>query len=658
MIKTTTFLDSLKLLTDLGYKHGLDASVYEEKLSRFLLFTTQNFVAFHQPEHLHQLLDSFGFMPLIHKCPNIIRVFEVLILGEFIRRNSIDVSFYDRMLLNGNTCQKLTTADKTYKTAEGTTSSGHVGLPMAASAGRGSTETYVNNFQVAPTFDIVYWTGQAELDNYIKWSLIFHYNLSVFDKMTQFQRLIMLTLCNYLVKKGDYIRNMYRKLTGTRYRRDNQPILGDYLENFENCNLTGYKMMAKYNLKPFLLELNGKPGIGKSDFVDFLASFMHELFPFYEASDMLYSRVNDKYWNGYKQQPIVLFDDQNQNARLKYDLDNEIIALGSGKFVHPPMAFDKDTKFSSIFVVFTTNKRIIHTTRADKGAIDRRLNVRVCEPLSELGAYAPCEFGGEKWIYKNNVEFHPFNLQLNGQSFMVTLFDFISNLYKQRSLQFSTRKLFYYLNSFVTSIDNPSFEDLLNLQFEEIEVQKVEACPLLEQKVYFAGSCEKSPSMVPLICKISRDVSDDVRKLDATGMFTSGGAWRSVFSACSNLIGLKSLACQFSQELTFIWQSSTSIQNEICMGHGEIRVSVLYKENDKYVLARMWVYNYLTRTFYKSAHLMEETSESLLAGEILRVFDIIMPLIAEYGWRFHEATASKILLSNCGYRTIYRNLRR
>lgn len=249
------------------------------------------------------------------------------------------------------------------------------------------------------------------------------------------------------IRDRSYIVQLMKSLVGSRFRRGNQYVLGDYIENLIRFNVDRSQELSKYKLIPFMIELNGKPGIGKSTFVDFLCELINKLFPFYDEQDAIYNRVNDKFWNGYKQQPVVLYDDQNQNRELRYNLDNEIIQLGSGQFVHPPMAFEKNTKFSSLFVVFTTNKRILETTKVNKGAISRRVKTYFCEPKSDLGTYVSNEIEGEKWVYDDDVFLNPFNLEFNGEEFVHVIFDFMSFMTKQRSMRFDKTSIFYYFGS-------------------------------------------------------------------------------------------------------------------------------------------------------------------------------------------------------------------
>lgn len=440
-------------------------------------FTNENLMEFNTPEDLSKLYQSYSVDEFLDKVPGYDRILSIIILKEFLKVNSLDYDFIEKSSFPK---EHIADSPKTFKVSE------NFGLGVA---GTGASQTYETNFSIVPTFDKWWKTGHDEIDNYVKYSIIFQHNVLNFKKMTKFQRLSLIQLSQYLTKKSAYVSQAMKGLVGSRYRRGNQYILGDYLENFIRFNSMKSSEFSSFKIIPFLIELNGKPGIGKSTFVDFLCETMHTIFPFYDEQDAVYNRVNDKFWNGYKQQPVVLYDDQNQNRELRYNLDNEIIQLGSGQFVHPPMAFEKNTKFSSVFVVFTTNKKILLTTKVNKGAISRRIKTYTCEPLSNLGEYTENEIEGEKWTYYPEVIQHPFNLEFNNQQFSHVIFDFLSTMTNQRSLNFETKSMFYYINSFSRktkrtideALDDFDFKPSLNAK--DIPKQQLERRFLQKKRV-------------------------------------------------------------------------------------------------------------------------------------------------------------------------------
>lgn len=103
-------------------------------------------------------------------------------------------------------------------------------------------------------------------------------------------------------------------------------------------------------------ELVGKSGIGKSQSVQSLGRILQALIPFIPSHELVYTRANDYWWNGYVGQPIVLYDDFTHiTKKMKFDLVFELISIGSGTLRNPPMAFAKDMLFGSTLVVVTSN---------------------------------------------------------------------------------------------------------------------------------------------------------------------------------------------------------------------------------------------------------------------------------------------------------------
>lgn len=270
------------------------------------------------------------------------------------------------------------------------------------------------NHNIVPSLKIQYTTGVDIVDEYIKNSLILNHYYEKTD-LSVFQKFQIQSMAAYLSNSTLCLRNIMKSLNGTQFMRGEQNIMNDYIQNLINNNQMIRKQLCSETLIPYCIELNGVAGIGKSTFVELLAKLMQTILPFYSSDRMVYSRVNDKFWNGYTQQPIILYDDSNQNEKMLFNLDNEIIAIGSGQLVHPPMAFEKNTKFSSIFVVYTTNTPLIETTHADKGAISRRVHTVKVTPKSYLGSFTIDNFG-EKWRYHPNIKKNVYNIEFDGES--------------------------------------------------------------------------------------------------------------------------------------------------------------------------------------------------------------------------------------------------
>lgn len=290
-----------------------------------------------------------------------------------------------------------------------------------------SSRTKEKNHRIFPTLDIQVITEDSRVDEYIQNSLFLNHYFTIFETCNKLQKLQLKFLVDSLMARAPAITRIVNSAVNTKFRINNQSVMSDYISNLTYNNDKIYKQLLNFKIIPYCLELNGIPGVGKSTFVDALSKVLLEIFPFLNSDNAVYNRVNDKFWNGYHGQPIVLYDDSNQNDKMLYNLDNEIIAIGSGQFVHPPMAFEKDTKFASIFVCFTTNKPIIETTKAEKGAISRRLHTVSVVPKSNLGTLVS-DIYGQKFVYHPGVKQDVFNLQFDGNSVLYVLNSFLEKV--------------------------------------------------------------------------------------------------------------------------------------------------------------------------------------------------------------------------------------
>lgn len=585
--------------------------------SDMLKFTSNHFINHHEDEHYLKILRRFGFEKHAEKYDKAILI---MILKCFVKENSLDTKFIDSTEFPK---EHLVEAGSTYIVSENF----NAGVTVAGAAVQSE-----KNHCVAPTFDKLYITGHSELDNYIRWTLIFRHNFQDFGKASKFQKLVLLQLNQYLAKKIGHVARLYREQAGSRFKRNGQLVLGDYLENLMRYNLSKFQKLQKYKMIPYLLEMNGKPGIGKSSYVDFLSSLLHVIFPFYEESDMVYTRVNDKFWNGYKQQPLVLYDDQNQNKELRYNLDNEIIALGSGQFVHPPMAFEKDAKFSSLFVVFTTNKRLLQTTKADKGAIDRRVHTYQCEPHFHLGSYFPSEFGGEYWKYDDDVILNPFNLKMNGRNFVFNIYDFLHFIYGQRNLQFEEKSQLYYLKERETK-QQLSFDELLNKQQKPVErlvSQFAVRSQAMIQKFPQEKLKEKDETFLSMF-RVDNEVDSFNRKISQIQNLKTTGFWAS--KRCDPVIDtLKAISKDFktidpSRAICTTWNSKAVFESGKNVVHLKYEITedgtptilvTVVSVNDRKIIEFFWLFNLDTGVLtiptceYKDYVAIKDISKQLL----------------------------------------------
>lgn len=200
-------------------------------------------------------------------------------------------------------------------------------------------------------------------------------------------------------------------------------IMVDFL-NGELDNINKLSSSNDFNMIPnSIIELVGKPGSGKSMSVRALSILLQSFFPFLGYDDLVYSRANDYWWNGYKGQPIVLYDDFTHARRLKFDFVREIIDIGSGVMQTVPMAFIKDMKFTSFLTIITSN--IPFMTKVPEASVDavrRRMDSSVWKPLVGVAE----ETHG---IYKYNTMGYLLNSITNGD---LTCFDLFKNIFKKK----------------------------------------------------------------------------------------------------------------------------------------------------------------------------------------------------------------------------------
>lgn len=169
-----------------------------------------------------------------------------------------------------------------------------------------------------------------------------------------------------------------------------------YLTKCEKFINEQYCEMNIDNTRVQIHELVGKPGCGKSRSVDAMYAMLKVFFPVLDRDDLIYVRTNDYWWNGYNGQPIIVYDDMMHNRRLKFDLNFELISIGSGTLRKPPMAFEKDMVFGSSFCYASNNIPIItKVSRPETAmALKRRIISQVVKPMEGFA-----EFNGDYWKF-------------------------------------------------------------------------------------------------------------------------------------------------------------------------------------------------------------------------------------------------------------------
>lgn len=633
--------EKMKNVADLGDVWS-DKTQLITRFRKMLTFLCENFTEYHSEENLQEILSFFNFKLFFDQYPEYLRVLHVLILKSFCERNSLNENAFNQMKI-----EHLTEASQEIRVTSN--------YSVSATVAGGGTNYEVNQ-QKPATYEIVYMTDHPEIDNFIKYSFILKHNYEIFQKSTHFQKLLMVQLSQYLVKKSNYIMNLYKNLHGTRFRRAGQYILCDYLENFQRVNFKIHTELQKYKITPFLFEMNGKPGIGKSSYVDFLSAFLHQVFPFCDASDMVYNRVNDKFWNGYHQQPIVLYDDQNQNRELRYNLDNEIISLGSGQFVHPPMAFEKETRFSSLFVCFTTNTKLLETTKANKGAIARRIHTYQCEPEESLGTYVTSDLEGEHWQYDEDVIYNPFNILFNGLPFIHNLFDFLRYLTKQRTLQFGQQVIsMWYVNS--RNVKKVVTLQLLLENYEAVEHNPVQLPKAQQLSALRALSINTKTLTKTSIKKVSDllniehpDVEANMQQLQSFNMKAMLASY-SMDSVSKQLKYYSDLVDHFDvpEKRTLKYHELFKQSEEVFMLPGDEKKSLMFRSSpttieiyyayqhyDKTVINYCWIYDVQKRVLYTPV-------KDLLVGiERDRVKTYVVQMVERWSLAFGRSFSASI----------------
>lgn len=492
---------------------------------------------------------------------------EQFLLYEFFRSNSLN---FDSSLLNledlkFDTAKEIVTTtshNQVDPTTLGYALQVGKAVPALGNTIAGTNTTHKTmeiNYMLKPTFDVAYQIGNKIVDQFIRDAhFLVRYSNSKVSKFQEFQlRFLAVNLCARI----QVIRKEMQFMRNSKVFKNNKNILTDYLENLFSKCLDVLATFKNKKLIPYMVELNGTPGVGKTTFVELLSQMLREVLPFYSEDFMVYSRVNDKFWNGYRQQPIVLYDDQNQTDHMLYNLDNEIVSIGGGQFVYPPMAFEKETLFGSIFVVFTTNTPIIETTKVNKGAISRRVEFVSVEPKSNLGEYI--DEGNIYWKYYSDVVENPFNILFNGNSPCSILQAFLNKMFKQIQEVKETNPFelafIEYSRKFEECETEKAFHEQLDLFYRDIKCEQ-----MFHGKLVLVEEFKVPP--VRAECGIRNNVSfssEVVREiLEAKTVSTSG----------SNILSRKTInACTSEVESSLLSLSNRRKNKEFKIGDDNVK---------------------------------------------------------------------------------------
>lgn len=212
-------------------------------------------------------------------------------------------------------------------------------------------------------------------------SVYFHTDLPEISKMF---------LIRYLKGKIKYILDYTNKNESFHLRGKN--CLFNHFKYLERTIDKEFNNYSKIRIQ--IHEILGRSGIGKSVSIDSIKYLLYSMLPFINFDDLVYVRANDYWWNNYCGQPIVLYDDIGHSKKSKIDFCHELIAVGSGTFKSPPMAFLKDMPFTSSLVFITGNFPIITTTNNSETAcaLSRRIVSNQYLPLDGLGEIINCKY--------------------------------------------------------------------------------------------------------------------------------------------------------------------------------------------------------------------------------------------------------------------------
>uniref|UniRef100_A0AB38ZKC6 Genome polyprotein n=1 Tax=Suncus murinus associated picornavirus 2 TaxID=3139569 RepID=A0AB38ZKC6_9VIRU len=136
---------------------------------------------------------------------------------------------------------------------------------------------------------------------------------------------------------------------------------------------------------PFMVYLYGPPGVGKSDLVDQLAALLlgAQNRSYVPERDRYSKPPSSEYWEGYRQQPVVVFDDFLQMKDMQSNMKQlgDIIYLATRAEFHLNMATLEakyGTYFNSDIVIVTSNcepsKELVSDSLQSFGAFARRFD--------------------------------------------------------------------------------------------------------------------------------------------------------------------------------------------------------------------------------------------------------------------------------------------
>lgn len=193
--------------------------------------------------------------------------------------------------------------------------------------------------------------------------------------------------------KDPFVNNRFYRL------QDESRALMDVCVSDSKVSQRLYQTLSRYNTKverlvtllqkneppnsrryePYCLCLHGNPGCGKSEIMTDFSELIADVMKLPKHNRIYPKNISDRFWSGYKQQPIVQWDEFAQNR----DADCVVPEFVTLKSCQPAMVNMADVKekgryFTSQAIVMATNVAYAHIdTLRDPNAYLRRRNVIV-----------------------------------------------------------------------------------------------------------------------------------------------------------------------------------------------------------------------------------------------------------------------------------------
>lgn len=157
----------------------------------------------------------------------------------------------------------------------------------------------------------------------------------------------------------------------TECRRRAQKML-QRMEKENGSNTTRYD--------PFVVCLHGDYGVGKTAFAFQVLKIYQEVMNLPKFHLLFPKQIHDKYWSGYTNQPVVLWDEFGQSVEADKVAVPEFMTLRGSRPVKVNMSADADKgrNFTSQGIIMTTNVPYVnYNSIRDNGALCRRRHVMV-----------------------------------------------------------------------------------------------------------------------------------------------------------------------------------------------------------------------------------------------------------------------------------------